>query len=467
MPSSTENILTMNRTRQSRPPHFKLLLLLLLIGLPACDEAPKSVEPIYQTAVNSIDQWLESTRRGALWPAVTMQQSPVAVNLEGGSVGVALFYRVRASDTGQKRAETFFLDVAEHILLNLPNRAEPTGSRPGASLYSGPGGSCWLLLEASRETGESRYRQGALRCIEAIHAALLEDNEPGKGWSQFNDVLFGDAGSGLLLLQAARELDHPQSLLLATAVGDRLLHRSFEDQGGLNWRFRQDREFILPDFSHGAAGIGFFLTSLYQDSGQERFLQAALRAADYLQAVARTEGDVFQVPYGWPVEAWDGYYEVGWAHGMAGTARFFVRLWQATQKDRWLELARACARGIAQAGVPEAPTLGFGDPPFKPDMRFGLASAADFLAQLGLLDKKPEYLDLARRISNYLIGLSKTDPSGMRWVIARPAFMEEPGQDEAFTGLFYGAAGYGIMLLRLDAALQGRVLPTRLPDDPF
>jgi lantibiotic modifying enzyme len=49
---------------------------------------------------------------------------------------------------------------------------------------------------------------------------------------------------------------------------------------------------LMPNFSHGTAGIAYFLASLYKATKQHEFLTAALSGAKYLQAIAKTEGDI-------------------------------------------------------------------------------------------------------------------------------------------------------------------------------
>jgi hypothetical protein len=51
------------------------------------------------------------------------------------------------------------------------------------------------------------------------------------------------------------------------------------------------------------------------------------------------------------------------------------------------------------------------------------------------------------------------------WEVDAPAFMG--GGRAAYTGIFHGAAGIGLAVLRLHARLEGKQAYLRLPDDPF
>jgi hypothetical protein len=51
------------------------------------------------------------------------------------------------------------------------------------------------------------------------------------------------------------------------------------------------------------------------------------------------------------------------------------------------------------------------------------------------------------------------------WEVDAPAFMG--GGRAAYTGIFHGAAGIGMAVLRLHAHLEGKQEYLNLPDDPF
>jgi lantibiotic modifying enzyme len=262
-------------------------------------------------------------------------------------------------------------------------------------------------------------------------------------------------------------MGHDSSRDLAAQIGQTLLSRALSEHGGLNWHFREDRDFVLPNFSHGTAGIGYFLATLYEATGEQDFLDGALGTATYLQAIARTENGSFLVPYGWPNPEWEGIHEIGWAHGAAGTARLFYQLHQITGEAQWMDLVNASAQGIRQSGVPGTPQPGYGVEPFKPDLRFGTASAALFF-----LDRYQETgdsadLDFARTLTDALLARAIATDATLHWAAPRYAFFEHGGEPAAFTGYFYGAAGYGLLLLRLDAAERGEAYKSALPDDPF
>ena len=421
------------------------------------------------TAIDAA-RWIVSTAtetpQGRAWPDDALGAKSIGTNLADGVAGKVIFFLEMNRATGDEKYLTDARTGADYLLSTIPQQLDLSTFPPATSFYYGLGGVAFALHNIYKATGAGKYRAGALRCVELIHKHARKEGG-GVGWTHYNDLLFGNAGTGLFLLFAHKEMGHAPSRDLALQVGRRLLEKAVKENGGSNWKFRDDRDFILPNFSHGAAGIGYFLATLYMDTRHKEFLEGAISAASYLKSVAKAEGGVFLVPYGWPNEEWRDYYDIGWAHGPAGTARLFYRLWQITKDRSWMEIVKACARGIKQSGLPETPESGFGDEPFKLDRRFGAASVADFFLNLYSETGDKEHMDFARQIVEDILKKAKRDDSGARWVFPRYAFMQGAGTPAAFTGYFYGAVGYGMLMLEFNFVARDAKWRIRFPDDPF
>src|SRR5262249_5421729 len=161
----------------------------------------------------------------------------------------------------------------------------------------------------------------------------------------------------LFLLYAARELKDPSALELATLAGRRLIELEKADAGGLKWAMDSKFPRLMPNFSHGTAGVAYFLATLYSATKDEEFLRAAIGGAKYLQSIANTEGDACLIFHNEP----DGknLYYLSWCHGPAGTARLFYRLFQVTGDRMWMNWVKKAARSIVNSGIPEKQTPGF------------------------------------------------------------------------------------------------------------
>ena len=401
------------------------------------------------------------------WPADLLGQASFPAGLGDGTAGIVLFFLNLHETTGDPDHLSIALAGADHLLSTIPATLGNLDALPiQTSLYSGFPSVALALHDAFARTGDERYGSGVRSIVDLVHAHAQRDAD-GAWWSTYNDVLNGNAGTGLFLLFAARELAHDPSLELAVAAGRKLLSRRIESEYGRTWKLREDSRFILPNFSHGSAGIGFFLATLYQATGREEFLEAALEAGAFLESAADTSGGGFLVPYGWPDEGWRRPHDVGWAHGPAGTARLFYRLWEVTGDSRWLAHVHQSAASLMASGLHGTPAPDFGTDPFDIDRRFGLGSVAEFFMDLHRVSGEGEYLDSARSLMELIGRRATRDASGTYWTIPRFLFMEDAGSPAAFTGYFYGAAGFGLLMLQMDALQRDAPRPTPWPDNPF
>jgi lantibiotic modifying enzyme len=216
----------------------------------------------------------------------------------------------------------------------------------------------------------------------------------------------------------------------------------------------------MPNFSHGTAGIAYFLASLYGETRQQRFLDAAVAGARYLQSVATTEGDTCLVFHNEP-DGKDLYY-LGWCHGPVGTSRLFYQLNRVTGDRSWLDWTMKGARALRASGIPEKRTPGFWN---NVGQCCGSAGVSDFFLALYGLTKDPGDLAFARRLVDDVLSRATREGQGLKWIQAEHRV--RPELLVAQTGYMQGAAGIGAALLHLDAATRGRPTSVRLPDSPF
>jgi lantibiotic modifying enzyme len=432
----------------------------------------KSSSRRYLETAEAVARWIRGTTidtpKGRVWPNDVEGAGNPSASLGTGVAGCTLFFLELSAATASNAYLQDARQGADYLLASLPEKLEVKTAPLENGFYTGVAGVGFTLNEVYKSTRMTKYREGARRCLALLHQAVRREGSTAL-WTDFNDLLFGNSGNGLFLLYAAREMHHPESGRLAIQVGRGLIARAVKEGGGLNWKFREGAPYVLPNFSHGTAGICYFLATLYQVTGEKEFLDAALAGAGYLKAIARTDGETFLVPYGFPNPEWAGLYDIGWAHGPAGTARLFFRLWQITKDRRWFDLVLACARGITRSGLPGEPNErgGFGKQPFKIDMRFGAAGVADFFLYLHRVTKNQRDLNYAKLLIDEILKKATVDNHGFRWIYPQYEFMEKPGTRAAFTGYFYGGAGFGLLLLHAESLGRGRRLKLQLPDNPF
>jgi lantibiotic modifying enzyme len=220
-------------------------------------------------------------------------------------------------------------------------------------------------------------------------------------------------------------------------------------------------ERLMPNFSHGTAGVAYYLATLHRETGRQEFLDTALAGARYLQSIATTEGDTCLIFHDEPDNK--KLYYLGWCHGPVGTSRLWVRLDQIDPKAGWLNWAKKGAKSILASGIPEHQTPGFWN---NLGQCCGSAGVADFFLDLGKLTGDAAYTAYAKRVTkNLLDRATRTPGDGLKWVHAEHRV--KPEYVYAQTGYMQGAAGIGMLMLRMDAEEKGRGWEFRLPDFVF
>lgn len=406
-----------------------------------------------QEAGRWIDASAVEVGGGIGWPADPSRAESTTSDLYGGSPGVVLYllelYRVDGSFSWGGPAAR----GAEALAAALPTSADEVQD---FGLYTGLSGRCLALLRASAVLDSALLRTSGDRCLDLVIAGA--DREP--GWGAVTDIIGGWAGIGSFLLWAAEWRQRPDALAAARVAGDRLLSAGTRVPAGLEWPMAPDAPRLMPNFSHGTAGIAFFLARLYDATGDSRYLEGALAGGRYLLSIADTAGDVCLVYHHSPGGT-DLHY-LSWCHGPAGTGRTFFALWRSTGATEWLQWAHRSAAAILASGIPEQRTPGFWN---NVGLCCGNAGVADFFLDLYSVTGEPEYLAFARRVVDDLIARGTRDDSGARWVQAEHRV--RPDDVAAQTGWMQGAAGIGATLLHLRAVEAGTTPPAALPDNPF
>ena len=413
----------------------------------------------YLDAALQAASWIQSveqaTGAGKTWPADPENLGQVTTDLYAGSAGVVLFFLEAYTTTGEVRFLSDARAGADDLLARIP---EDLG-RPGAGLYTGVAGAGFALLETYQTTRDQKYRAGVERIVKLLHTQARKSGD-GIGWSDVTDVIGGSAGTGLFLLHVADELDAPEARELAVAAGRRLVQLGQDAERGKKWALSPGYERLMPNFSHGTAGIAYFLATLYQQTGELAFLDAAIAGARYLQAVAKTDDGGCLIFHHEP--GGEDLFYLGWCHGPVGTARLFYRLAEVTDDPEWMTWVRKCARSLMTSGIPERRTPGYWN---NVGQCCGAAGVAQLFLDLHRVTGEREYLDFAMRVTADLLKRATHTDSGLKWVQAEHRV--RPELLVAQTGYMQGAAGIGLLLLHLDAVNNNRQPTIVFPDTPF
>jgi lantibiotic modifying enzyme len=410
----------------------------------------------YLKAALEAAAWVESSRirtpEGLSWPAIPEDQKTVGLDLYSGVPGVVVFL-----------TQTFYATrnsaYSEEAVAGADFLLSKAASVDGAGLYEGLSGVAFALEETYKASKDERYRRGFLRILDRI-ASAAKPAGAGIEWGPTTDIISGGAGTGLFLIYAFHETGDRAWLDLAARAGTRLVELGRPENGGLKWAMDPDFPRLMPNFSHGTAGIAYFLASLSKETGRREFLDAAVAGAKYLLSVAKTDAGSCLIFHDEPDNK--SLYYLGWCHGPVGTARLFFLLSRVTSDESWLDWVRKSANGLLESGIPERETPGFWN---NAGICCGLAGVGEFFLDLYRELGDTAYLDFSKRVASRLLSNATVADGRMSWLQAE--HRTRPDYLFAQTGYMQGAAGIGTFLLRLAAVDQARRRRVVFPDTPF
>jgi lantibiotic modifying enzyme len=437
------------------------LLLLVVPGLPGgAQENAKSPSQAYLREAQSTALWIEGTSiktdQGIVWPGDPKNPKSVDTTLYAGTPGPILFFLELYRYTGKTQYLQEAKAGADALAASL-GKDQPTG------LYEGLAGEGFTLGEAYLVTGDRKYKAAALQCVEWLKQDAKKSGE-GVEWNDVTDVIAGGSGTGLFLLWAAEKLQAPGAQELAVQAGEHLIELAKPTEGGgLRWLMDPTFPREMPNFSHGTAGVAYFLATLYGKTKKKEFLDAALRGARYLISIATTQGNICLIYHDNTASGKSLYY-LGWCHGPVGTARLFYRLHRDTNDPQWLDWTKRSAQALIVEGAPEkAVTPGTWH---NVSACCGVTGEAEFFLNMYRLTNESEYFDLAKRGTDRLLTLATQDDKGARWVQVERRVL--PDVAVAQTGYMQGASGVGMWLLHMSAFMERKTKPIiTFPDDPF
>lgn len=401
------------------------------------------------------EKWIRSSRivksQGIAWPVVP-GDTIITTNLYSGTTGIVLFYLELYHATSDKSFLAEAKGGADYIMA-VGDKRKPGYEELG--LYTGEAGVVYTLNKVFEVTHEKKYKDGADRSFERLTKAAKISGVVAD-W-RFNDIVYGGAGIGLMLLQ----MSDKKGLPLAIQTGNGLLAHSLDAEGGKKWYMDTAmvrQQYYMPNFSHGTAGVGYYLARLYQESGKKEFLNGALAAANHLKSIVNTDAWIYHHDN----EEGKGLYYLSWCHGPAGTARFYYLLYQLTGDESWKSRIKTAAGAMMTCGIPQKQLPGFWN---NVSTCCGSASVASFFLDLYELFGDEQYLNFSREMTRSLLAKSTPEADGVKWIQAE--HRRHPEFVQAQTGMMQGAAGIGLWLLRLNAFEKKTKRLVRLPDDPF
>ncbi len=338
-----------------------------------------------------------------------------------GEAGVAILHAGIYRATGKKE----WLDAARAA---IDRAVAAMGDDPG--LHTGRAGVGQACLELHRASGDEAFLARARACAKGLA-------DP-----KATDVIRGAAGIGIFRLNLHAATGGKEDLDAAIRLGDWLATRAIAVDRTVCWRVDDDETSrIFTGFSHGAAGIGYFLLKLAQATGDARFLDLAERAARFVARNAMPDGRD-----GWiwhrtvpPIEG--DAIRIQWCHGPPGNGLLFAELVRAGKEafrpalERCLVTTKRRGRTARSGGC----------------QCHGVAGNAELLLEAYVLTGDEALLAEARLWATALLA-----PEGDGFALATE------GYDSSY---MLGLAGIGHFFLRL-AGPADTPLPLMVADGP-
>ncbi|MFF1282550.1 class IV lanthionine synthetase LanL [Streptomyces sp. NPDC058299] len=208
-----------------------------------------------------------------------------------------------------------------------------------------------------------------------------------------HDITHGAAGSGLAALHLYHRTGDARFAELAVAAADRLVAAAERKQSGVSWAVPAEAFSQEP----GKRYLGF----AHGTAGIGFFLLAAAAVSgrrEHLELAVRAgehvvASAVLTGPAAhWPAQATDVPTAPYWCHGAAGVGTFLVRLWQVTGEETFGDLARRAAHAVTERASCAALT-----------QCHGLAGNGDFLLDMADATGDPAYHAMAEELARLIV----------------------------------------------------------------
>lgn len=424
---------------------------------------------------NYIDTKRVDTPHGLYWDinGSKMKDEPYydEICLYAGSSGIAHYYLLLWYYTKDEKYLDDAKNAAKYIIYRWNNKRELAKNFCQWAFSTGYSGIASFLIELYEITGEKEL----VETVEEIVEAIIKDAKPdpsGEGYT-FGTYpgIVGDAGIILFLLSAGKKLGKNQWVQFAIDAGQTFLSkaRPYKDGGiyylGVNPEyFHSDDNYIDPNFPMGAAGIGYTLLRIYEESKDERFLKAVDGIEEFHKAIALDVDGGILLPHGLPTKP-DTYY-LGYCHGPAGTARFYRKYYEVTKNEKYLEWEKKLALGIINTGAPEVHSNGYWN---VHCYCCGTAGFTNLFLGIWAENNDEKYLEYAKRASRQILGfrthIENIPKPQTFWYQAFAS--ARPDKITVNLGMYDGAAGIGWSLLQMYGALTKDFYVQRAVDDPY
>ncbi len=242
-------------------------------------------------------------------------------------------------------------------------------------------------------------------------------------------VLSGSAGSVFFLLRLFQATGDQGVLDAAVRAGNHITQTTERDAEGARWDWLREGEArFSAGFVHGASGIAYALAELWRFTSNDTFKELVYDAQAWIEAVALTN------EHGICWDRWPGdphRPRVQWCHGAPGIGLFAARAGEIFDDDDLRRFADRCAQA----------TLAAGDIRDNPSQCHGLAGNAELFIELARVGDDGPWMSHARDFGDSARAYREEVDGEVRWL------GDEPGNYSP--DFMLGSSGLGHFFLRL------------------
>ncbi len=393
----------------------QVLDALELTGRSKCAHVPTPVSTgDLGRVVQDIGRWLVRTVEpdgDRLWPTSCFALKRDPCNTETGASGVGLFLCQAIRAGGDPALGDLLATAARWVSDSIA----ATPRRP-PGLHSGLSGAAWFLAEAAGCLADPFLLDRASELALAIPASSVDPN-----------LTNGTAGIGLGQLHQWAITGDARFLERADLAAQGLLATAQPGPRGVRWPLTKDEppeaaNLMSYSFTHGIAGITYFLLCAATALGDTRCRDLALEGVETLVGAASFRDGTAT----WETDV--GAHQ--WWNGVSGIGTVLIRAYAVTGDERYLHMAELAAETVMRMKWRSGIT-----------QRHGLAGDAEFLIDLHDLTGQPRFCDLAMELAREIY---------LRHVVhdGLVVFPDDSGF-EVTASFSTGVTGIGSFLLRL------------------
>jgi lantibiotic modifying enzyme len=384
------------------------------------------------------------------WAIKPEVDSMVDLNLYSGISGIILFYLELYHSTGDTR----YLDEATAGANALLNE-EVSAAIPSylLGMYTGAAGKAYTLEEVFQTTNNQDYLNKAFQWMKAIKDQL-DGVEEDQRFGGYTDIIYGAAGIGLVSLHFLEHYQEQWLDELLVSCADFLIGAAQYSAGSVRWKLGSNVPYFMDNFSHGAAGNAYFLLKAYNHTGDDRYLEIAQKAADYLLSSTNEQGLVCHHDPGG-----EGLHYLGYCHGPPGTSRLFYAMYELTEDVKWMKAIRKSANYMIDMDLHENRTPGLWN---NEGWCCGTVGICSYLSH-SVYDHPETFERSIKLMEERIYNEAINDQNGIRWLHAE----NRRSPDELFiqTGLMQGSAGFGLYYVRRHLSENDKKWSIVLPDE--